>query len=193
LDRPPSTGHEEATVDALPAELKHIAAKSNQRDASPGVIESAFGLLDILCALAPARVSDLAEESGLPRTTVYRLLGQLAAVGAVEKSDAHYRLGAGRWFSPNTSRPWNGCGPQYHCAARRFGDENRRCNSDRPELSHLRVHHGVPRWNPADVAGEFAAPRGWTVSAVHKYRIPPEGVQRPPQSQGEPAFLGTDR
>jgi IclR family transcriptional regulator, acetate operon repressor len=44
--------------------------------------------------LGRARVSDLAEESGLPRTTVYRLLGQLAAVGAVERTGVHYRLGA---------------------------------------------------------------------------------------------------
>ena len=39
--------------------------------------------------------TDLAEESGLPRTTVHRLLGQLAAVGAVERAGVHYRLAAG--------------------------------------------------------------------------------------------------
>jgi DNA-binding IclR family transcriptional regulator len=86
---------EEAAVDVLRAELKRAAVDRNRRnDAGPGVIESAFGLLEALCTLGRARVSDLAEESGLPRTTVYRLLGQLAAVGAVERTGAHYRLGA---------------------------------------------------------------------------------------------------
>jgi DNA-binding IclR family transcriptional regulator len=62
---------------------------------APGVIESAFGLLEILRALGRARLTDLTEESGLPRTTVSRLLGQLAAVDAVDRIGAHYRLGPG--------------------------------------------------------------------------------------------------
>jgi DNA-binding IclR family transcriptional regulator len=82
-------------VDVFRTELNRTAVTRNGRDDSgPGVIESAFGLLEVLCALGRARVSDLTEESGLPRTTVYRLLGQLAAVGAVERVGAHYRLGA---------------------------------------------------------------------------------------------------
>jgi predicted transcriptional regulator len=82
-------------VDVFRTDLKRTAVTRNRRDDSgPGVIESAFGLLEVLCALGRARVSDLAEESGLPRTTVYRLLGQLAAVGAVERTGVHYRLGA---------------------------------------------------------------------------------------------------
>jgi DNA-binding IclR family transcriptional regulator len=61
----------------------------------PGVIESAFGLLEILRAFGRIRLTELTRESGLPRTTVYRLLGQLVAVGAVERIGAHYRLGPG--------------------------------------------------------------------------------------------------
>lgn len=64
-----------------------------RKDTNPGVIESAFGLLDILRAHGRARLTDLTAESGLPRTTVYRLLGQLANVGAVERVGSHYRLG----------------------------------------------------------------------------------------------------
>ena len=62
---------------------------------APGVIESAFGLLEILRALGRARLTDLTEESGLPRTTVSRLLSQLAAVDAVDRVGACYRLGPG--------------------------------------------------------------------------------------------------
>ena len=77
-------------MDVFRTELNRTAVTRNGRDDSgPGVIESAFGLLEVLCALGRARVSDLTEESGLPRTTVYRLLGQLAAVGAVERVGAH--------------------------------------------------------------------------------------------------------
>lgn len=64
-------------------------------ESGPGVIESAFDLLEILRALGRARLTELTEESELPRTTVHRLLGQLVAVGAVERIGAHYRLGPG--------------------------------------------------------------------------------------------------
>ena len=72
------------------------------------MIESAFELLEILRALGRARLTELTAESTLPRTTVYRLLGQLTAVGAVERIGAQYRL---FWPSANTSPRWNGCAP----------------------------------------------------------------------------------
>jgi IclR helix-turn-helix domain len=59
----------------------------------PGVIRSAFGLLELLRALGQVRLAELTKESGLPRTTVHRLMGQLAAVGAVERIGGYYRLG----------------------------------------------------------------------------------------------------
>jgi DNA-binding IclR family transcriptional regulator len=68
---------------------------AGKAESGPGVIESAFELLEILRALGRARLTELTAESALPRTTVYRLLGQLAAVGAVERIGAHYRLGPG--------------------------------------------------------------------------------------------------
>jgi DNA-binding IclR family transcriptional regulator len=73
----------------------HPSARSGKGAPAPGVIESAFALLEILRALGRARLTDLTEESGLPRTTVSRLLGQLAAVDAVDRVGAHYRLGPG--------------------------------------------------------------------------------------------------
>jgi IclR family transcriptional regulator, acetate operon repressor len=57
------------------------------------VIRGAFDLLTSLHELGPARVSDLQRYCGLPRTTVHRLLWQLAEVGAVERSGARWRLG----------------------------------------------------------------------------------------------------
>jgi IclR helix-turn-helix domain len=57
------------------------------------VIGGAFGLLASLHRLGSARVSQLQRDSGLPRTTVYRLLTQLEEVGAVERSAGHWRLG----------------------------------------------------------------------------------------------------
>jgi DNA-binding IclR family transcriptional regulator len=76
--------------------MSHEAsAHGRNGEHGPGVIESAFGLLEILRALGRARLTDVTEESGLPRTTVSRLLGQLAAVDAVDRIGAHYRLGPG--------------------------------------------------------------------------------------------------
>lgn len=67
--------------------------ETGRDDGGPGVIRSAFGLLEVLRVHGRARLADLTTESGLPRTTVHRLMGQLAAVGAVERVGAHYRLG----------------------------------------------------------------------------------------------------
>jgi IclR family transcriptional regulator, acetate operon repressor len=50
-------------------------------------------LLSSLQGLGSARVSDLQRETGLPRTTVHRLLSQLEDVGAVERADRRWRLG----------------------------------------------------------------------------------------------------
>jgi len=57
------------------------------------VVDGAFGLLTLLHELGSARVSELQRVSGLPRTTVHRLLRQLEDVGAVERSAGRWRLG----------------------------------------------------------------------------------------------------
>lgn len=57
------------------------------------MIEGAFELLGSLRQLQQARVSELVRDSGLPRTTVHRLLGQLEQVGAVERLGSVWRLG----------------------------------------------------------------------------------------------------
>ena len=69
-------------------------AESEAPDSAPrGVIETAFGLLESLRVLGPARVSELQRHRGLPRTTVHRLLRQLEEVGAAERSRQGWRLG----------------------------------------------------------------------------------------------------
>lgn len=57
------------------------------------VIGGAFALLMSLSRLGSARVSELQRDSGLPRTTVHRLLSQLERVGAAERSSGRWRLG----------------------------------------------------------------------------------------------------
>jgi DNA-binding Lrp family transcriptional regulator len=70
------------------------AADTRDRAIVPrAVVEGAFDLLAVLQRLGSARVSELQRASGLPRTTVHRLLRQLEEVGAVERPDARWRLG----------------------------------------------------------------------------------------------------
>ncbi|MFD0384920.1 helix-turn-helix domain-containing protein [Streptomyces stramineus] len=53
----------------------------------------AFALLDALEEAREAGLTALAARSGLPKTTAYRLLEQLAELGAVERHGARYRPG----------------------------------------------------------------------------------------------------
>jgi hypothetical protein len=58
------------------------------------LIGTAFDLLDHVGALQPVRLIDLAAATGIPRSTVHRLLKQLIEVGAVRREGSRYRLGA---------------------------------------------------------------------------------------------------
>ncbi|OCB21454.1 helix-turn-helix domain-containing protein [Mycobacterium intracellulare] len=69
------------------------AANGSFHNDGRGVIESAFELLDLVAALEPVRLLDLANVTGIPRETVRRLLQQLIAVGAVSRDGNRYRLG----------------------------------------------------------------------------------------------------
>jgi DNA-binding IclR family transcriptional regulator len=57
------------------------------------VVRGAFDLLAAMRGRRAARVSELQRASGLPRTTVHRLLVQLEDVGAVERAAGRWRLG----------------------------------------------------------------------------------------------------
>ena len=79
----------------------------SQRTCGRGVVEAAFGLLDYVADLGPVRLVELAAETGIPRSTVYRLLQQLTAVGAIRREGERYSLGPiflglGARVSPNS-------------------------------------------------------------------------------------------
>ncbi|MFC9848900.1 IclR family transcriptional regulator [Streptomyces sp. NPDC060223] len=58
-----------------------------------GVLEGAFALLSALEEAGEARLTALASRSGLPKSSAHRLLDQLVALGAVERSWGAYRIG----------------------------------------------------------------------------------------------------
>ncbi|MFF3448768.1 IclR family transcriptional regulator [Streptomyces sp. NPDC002667] len=57
------------------------------------VLEGAFALLGALERAQVAGLTRLAADCGLPKTTAYRLLDQLAELGAVERCAGGYRVG----------------------------------------------------------------------------------------------------
>ena len=62
-------------------------------NAGRGVLEGAFALLNVLEEAGEARLATLASLSGLPKSSAHRLLDQLVALGAVERSWGVYRMG----------------------------------------------------------------------------------------------------
>ncbi|MFD9903288.1 helix-turn-helix domain-containing protein [Streptomyces sp. NPDC059063] len=64
-----------------------------ERAAGRSVLEGAFLLLEELARLGEAGPTDLALHTGLPKSTVHRLLGQLTDLGAVEPCGGRYRMG----------------------------------------------------------------------------------------------------
>ncbi|MEV5957968.1 helix-turn-helix domain-containing protein [Streptomyces sp. NPDC051987] len=76
--------------------------------AGRGVLEGAFALLDAVRQEQDAGVTVLAEVCGLPKTTAYRLLDQLAELGAVERSAGRYRIGPGMFRLGHDWQPYPG-------------------------------------------------------------------------------------
>ncbi|WP_172382441.1 helix-turn-helix domain-containing protein [Streptomyces sp. MNP-20] len=69
-----------------------------------GVLEGAFLLLEELARVGEAGPTGLSHATGLPKSTVHRLLDQLTALGAVERLDGGYRIGA---TVARLGRSWN--------------------------------------------------------------------------------------
>ncbi|MEU6254460.1 helix-turn-helix domain-containing protein [Streptomyces sp. NPDC047043] len=83
--------------------------------AGRSVLEGAFALLNALRQEEDAGVTRLASACGLPKTTAYRLLDQLAELGAVERSAGRYRIGPGMFRLGHGWQPY----PGLRSAARR--------------------------------------------------------------------------
>jgi DNA-binding IclR family transcriptional regulator len=71
----------------------HVTATPADANGGRGVLDGAFALLDLLEELGEAGLTRLSDASNLPKATAHRLLGQLAALGAVEKTGNRYRVG----------------------------------------------------------------------------------------------------
>ncbi|MFE1799160.1 IclR family transcriptional regulator [Streptomyces sp. NPDC059517] len=71
-----------------------------------GVLEGAFSLLEAVERAGEAGLTRLASDSGLPKATTHRLLGQLVELGAIERCGGSYRIGSrifrlGRSWQPH--------------------------------------------------------------------------------------------
>lgn len=76
--------------------------------AGRSVLEGAFALLEAVEQAGEAGLTALAVESGLPKSSAHRLLEQLIALGAVERSGGVYRMGARVFRLGRTWQPYPG-------------------------------------------------------------------------------------
>ncbi|MGW2231386.1 IclR family transcriptional regulator [Streptomyces formicae] len=67
--------------------------KSHEGTRGRGVLEGAFALLEAIERTEEAGLTALTAESGLPKTTVHRLLEQMVDLGVVEQRGTRYRMG----------------------------------------------------------------------------------------------------
>lgn len=107
---PGSAGAAAGTADATAT----AGAPSGAGVGGRSVLEGAFALLEAVERAVEAGPTRLASECGLPKTTAYRLLEQLADLGAVERCRGSYRVGL-RMFS--LGREWQPH-PRLRSAAR---------------------------------------------------------------------------
>ncbi|WP_424886995.1 helix-turn-helix domain-containing protein [Streptomyces sp. XH2] len=93
-----------------------ITATESGAAAGRSVLEGAFLLLESLREQEQAGLAALAGATGLPKTTAYRLLEQLAGLGAVERHGTSYRMGSrifrlGRDWQPHPGLRLAAAGP----------------------------------------------------------------------------------
>ncbi|MFF0492339.1 IclR family transcriptional regulator [Nocardia sp. NPDC004068] len=81
------------------------ATTKNGTTGGRGVLEGAFALLDVLADGIDRGLTQLAAEAGLPKATAHRLLDQLVSLGAVERRDGRYGLGAKTFRLGQSWRP----------------------------------------------------------------------------------------
>ncbi|GGS29904.1 MULTISPECIES: helix-turn-helix domain-containing protein [Actinokineospora] len=88
----------------------------NNAESDRGVLGRAFTLLDALVSHSDGvGLSWIAHSCGVPKTTAYRLLRQLEALGAVQRCDGLYRVGSNLFRLGQAWEPY----PRLLSAARR--------------------------------------------------------------------------
>jgi IclR family transcriptional regulator, acetate operon repressor len=75
-------------------ELPEPSVASAPAAGGRSVLEGAFTLLEAVAKSGESGLTKLAAITGLPKTTAYRLLEQLVALGAVERTGGTYRMGS---------------------------------------------------------------------------------------------------
>jgi DNA-binding IclR family transcriptional regulator len=95
-----------------------------QAQCGRGVLEGAFEILNALgCADGGLGLTELAQATGLAKTTVHRLAEQLVDVGAAQRVEQRYYVGPaiarlGRSWQPDPQLRQAACGPVRILAAR---------------------------------------------------------------------------
>ncbi|WOP18639.1 IclR family transcriptional regulator [Raineyella sp. LH-20] len=89
----------------VPVPATAVPPEPGRAGSAPSILSKAFLLLE--CFSAEERVltfTDLVERSGLPKSTVHRVLARLMSLGIIEEHDKAYRIGM-RLFAITTSMP----------------------------------------------------------------------------------------
>ncbi|MEU6534801.1 helix-turn-helix domain-containing protein [Streptomyces sp. NPDC047000] len=125
------------------------------------MLEGAFALLGAVERAGEAGPTRLAAECGLPKTTAYRLLEQLVALGAVERSRKGYRMGPRIFRLGQGWQPYPGLRAAARAPARRLA----RVTGAAVALNVLREGQTlVLDWTPGETTGAPARPLdggGW--------------------------------
>ncbi|MBK6016728.1 helix-turn-helix domain-containing protein [Streptomyces sp. MBT53] len=77
----------------MPVRRPDVLSAATGNAGGRSVLEGAFALLEAVERAVEAGPTRLASDCGLPKTTAYRLLEQLADLGAVERCGGSYRVG----------------------------------------------------------------------------------------------------
>lgn len=88
-----------------PEQTAGLPLPAGRHPSGPSILSKAFLLLE--CFSAEDRVltlTELADRSGLPKSTVHRLLDRLMSLGIIEGHDRRYRIGM-RLFAITTAMP----------------------------------------------------------------------------------------
>ncbi|KAA0941152.1 IclR family transcriptional regulator [Streptomyces apricus] len=166
-----------------PAGSAHASGRTPAHGAGRSVLAGAFELLAAVERSGGAGLTRLSWESGLPKTTVHRLLDQLIDLGTVERCADGYRIG------PRMFQLGNGWQPHPKLRAAAAGPARRLAavTGAAVGLAVLRYDRTlVLGWTPGGtrsfpaLCGRWAWPwytaAGKVLAAAPSYRFPPSAV-----------------